>query len=189
MLILNKRDVEKLLSMPKCIELMEGALASLARGEVVLPLRPVIRIPDTNNAFAVMPTYSASLKAIGAKLISVFPDNHGTTLDSHQGAVALFDGKNGSVLALMDAASITAIRTAAVSGVATKLLARKDATTLAILGTGVQARTHLDAMMAVRPIKRLKVWSRSVENANSFLKYALLRYKKKLTALYRFTDA
>src|SRR5262245_55196636 len=161
MLVLDKREVERLLSMQKCIELMEDALASLARGEVVLPLRPVIRIPNTPNAFAVMPAHSAAIKAIGAKLISVFPANHGTKLDSHQGAVALFDGSNGSVLALMDAASITAIRTAAVSGVATKLLARKDASVVTILGSGVQGRTHIDAMLAARPFKRVIVWSRS----------------------------
>jgi ornithine cyclodeaminase/alanine dehydrogenase-like protein (mu-crystallin family) len=164
-LILTRRDVESLLPMRKCIELMEGALASLSRGEVILPLRPVIRVPDTANAFAVMPAYSGALQAMGAKLISVFPGNHGTDLDSHQGAVVLFDGTRGSPMAVMDASSITAIRTAAVSAVATKLLARKDATTLAILGSGVQARTHMEAMLAVRPFARVIVWSRTPEHA------------------------
>ena len=168
-LVLNKVDVQKLLSMPKCIELMEQALASLARGEVTLPLRPVIRIPKSPNAFAVMPAHSQSLSAIGAKLISVFPGNHGTSVDSHQGVVVLFDGQNGSPLALMDAASITAIRTAAVSGVATRSLARRDARTLAILGSGVQARTHLDAMLAVRSFDRVLVWSRTREHASAFV--------------------
>ena len=165
MLILNRKDVEHLLSMPTCIELMEAALASLARGEVQLPLRPVIRIPDSPNAFAVMPAYSAALKSLGAKLISVFPANHGTALDSHQGAVALFDGSNGSPIALMDAASITAIRTAAVSGVATKLLARRDAKVVTILGAGVQGASHVDAMLAVRPFERFIVWSRDPRHA------------------------
>jgi len=189
LLVLNKRDVERLLSMPKCIELMEAALASLARGEVQLPLRPVIRIPDSKNAFAVMPAYSASLKAIGAKLISVFPDNHGTALDSHQGAVALFDGSNGSVIALMDAASITAIRTAAVSGVATKLLAKKDASTVAILGTGVQGRTHVDAMMAARPFKHMRIWSRTHAHAADLASYALKNYKGRLETSVAHADA
>jgi alanine dehydrogenase len=184
MLIINKKEVERLLSMPKCIELMEGALASLARGEVVLPLRPVIRIPDTNNAFAVMPTYSSSLKAIGAKLISVFPGNHGTALDSHQGAVALFDGTNGSLLALMDAASITAIRTAAVSGVATKLLARKGATTLAMLGSGVQGRSHVDAMVAAMPsLKRVHFWSRNGTHASALAGYVSKQYKGRVDTI------
>ena len=172
LLILNKREVSQLLSMPKCIELMEAALASLARGEVVLPLRPVIRIPDTTNFFGVMPAYSGALKAIGAKLISVFPANHGTALASHQGAVALFDGSNGCLLSLMDAASITAIRTAAVSGVATKLLARKDASTVTILGSGVQARTHIDAMLAARPFQHVIVWSRDPKHAHALVESA-----------------
>jgi ornithine cyclodeaminase/alanine dehydrogenase-like protein (mu-crystallin family) len=163
--------------MPKCIELMEAALGSLARGEVQLPLRPVIRIPDSKNAFAVMPAYSASLKAIGAKLISVFPDNHGSPLDSHQGAVALFDGNTGSVIALMDAASITAIRTAAVSGLATKFLAAEKAETVAILGAGAQARTHIDAMLAVRPFKRVIVWSRTSAHAHAVIEDAAKRHK------------
>lgn len=172
LLILNKRDVEALLPMPKCIDLMADALASLARGEVVLPLRPVLRIPDSPNYFAVMPAYSAALKAIGAKLISGYPGNHGTALDSHQGAVVLFDGENGSPLALMDAASITAIRTAAVSGVATRLLATPNAATLAILGSGVQGRTHVDAMLAVRPFTKVLVWSRSTEHARALVSAA-----------------
>ena len=165
MLILNRSEVTRLLSMTECIELMEKALASLSRGEVILPLRPVIRIPDSPNVFAVMPTYSAALNASGAKLISVYPGNHGTDIDSHQGLVALFDGANGSPLAIMDAASITAIRTAAVSAVATKLLARQDARTLAILGAGVQGRTHVDAMLAVRSFERVMIWSRTTDHA------------------------
>ena len=168
-LILNKRDVEALLPMQKCIGLMADALVSLARGEVILPLRPVIRIPDSPNAFALMPAYSKSLRAIGTKLISVFPGNHGTAVDSHQGAVLLFDGETGSLLAMMDAASITAIRTAAVSGVATRLLARKDASTLAILGSGVQARAHLDAMFAVRAFRKVLVWSRDLGHARALV--------------------
>ena len=151
--------------MSTCIDLMEGALGSLSRGEVILPLRPVIRIPDTPNAFAVMPAYSGALQAIGAKLISVFPENHGTELESHQGCVVLFDGKRGSPMAVIDAASITAIRTAAVSGLATKWLARKNATTLAILGAGVQARSHLEAMLAVRSFAKVLIWSRTPEHA------------------------
>lgn len=172
-LILNKSEVERLLPIPVCIDLMADALLSLARGEVILPLRPVLRIPDSANAFALMPAYSTSLRAIGTKLITVYPGNHGTRLDSHQGAVVLFDGENGSLLAVMDAASITAIRTAAVSGVATRQLARKDAGTLAILGSGVQARTHLEAMVAVRSFKKVFVWSRNSEHARALVSSAL----------------
>ena len=176
MLILNRHDVTQLLSMPTCIGLMEKALASLSRGEVILPLRPVIRIPDSPNAFAVMPTYSSDLGASAAKLISVYPGNHGTALESHQGMVALFDGTNGRPLAIMDAFSITAIRTAAVSGVATKLLARRAATTVAILGAGAQGRSHIDAMLAARPFERVVVWSRTTAHAAALVTEAEGRY-------------
>jgi alanine dehydrogenase len=174
-LILNRREVERLLPMQRCIEVMEDALASLARGEVILPLRPVLQIPDSRNAFALMPAYSKTF-GIAAKLITVYPDNHGTGRDSHQGAVLLFDGEHGGLLAMMDAASITAIRTAAVSGVATRLLARKDAGVLAILGAGVQARTHVDAMVAVRPFRKLLVWSRSAAHARALVVDAAKRH-------------
>ncbi|HJQ21439.1 MAG TPA: ornithine cyclodeaminase family protein [Gemmatimonadaceae bacterium] len=166
MLVLGRADVAGLLPMRKCIALMADALGSLARGEVILPLRPVIRIPDTPNAFAVMPAYSAALPAIGAKLISVFPENHGTDLDSHQGVVTLFDAQRGNLSAILDAASITAIRTAAVSGLATSLLARADSRCVAIVGSGVQARTHVDAMLAALPFERVVIWGRTRTHAD-----------------------
>ena len=162
---LSRADVEKLLDMPTCIGLMEAALASLARGEVIHPLRPVVPVPDTKNVFAVMPAYSSALGAFATKIISVFPDNHGTALDSHQGLVALFDGERGNPVALMEASSITAIRTAAVSGAATKLLARKGASRLAILGAGVQARTHLEAMLVAHPFEHVVFWNRDRDKA------------------------
>jgi alanine dehydrogenase len=160
-LVLGQSDVENLLPMPACIDVMADALSALARGDAILPLRQVLRLPNGKSAFAVMPAYVGDAKAVGAKVITVFPDNHGTKLDSHQGAVLLFEAEHGSLVAVMDASSITAIRTAAVSGLATRLLARPDAADVAILGTGVQARTHLEAMCAVRPVRRVRVWSRN----------------------------
>ena len=176
LLILDKSDVERLLPMQKCIELMEDAFESLASGEVLLPLRPVLRIPDTRNLFALMPAYSSAINAIGAKLITVFPDNHDAGLDSHQGAVALFDGVTGTLNAVMDAAPITAIRTAAASGLATRMLAREETSTLAILGSGTQARTHADAMLAVRPFKQIVVWSRTSEHARALAAELTVRH-------------
>jgi alanine dehydrogenase len=155
--------------MSACIGLMEQALASLARGEVVMPLRPTLRVTGTPNVFSPMAVYSQSLKAIGTKLITVFPDNHGTEFDSHQGVVVLIDGEHGHPVAVMDAASITAIRTAAVSGVATRLLAKPDAKTVAILGSGVQGHTHIDAMLAVHPFEHVVVWSRHTEHARALV--------------------
>ena len=168
LLVLTQSDVAHLLPMRDCIGVMADALTALARGEAVLPLRQVLRLPGGTSAFAVMPAYLGAPKAIGAKVITVFPENHGTALDSHQGAVLLFEAEHGSLVAAMDASSITAIRTAAVSGLATRLLAREDATEVAILGTGVQARTHLEAMCAVRPVARVRVWSRDAGAVRAF---------------------
>ena len=165
MIVLSQSDVERLLPMRACIEVMASTLASLARGEAILPLRTVIRIPQTADAFGVMPAYLASPKTIGAKVVTVYPGNHGTALDSHQGAVLLFDPDTGSLAALLDATAITTIRTAAVSAVATRMLARESASKLAIIGSGVQARAHIEAICAVRPITSLRIWSRNGEHA------------------------
>lgn len=170
MLVLSQSDVHRLLTMPKCVELMRETLSALARGEATLPLRTVFAIPD--GAFAVMPAALSNPSTVGAKLITVLPKNHGTQYDSHQGAVLLFDTGNGSLLSVMDASSITQIRTAAASGVATDALARQSATSLGILGAGVQGQSHLEAMCAVRPLKSAKIWSRNRDSAESLAKVA-----------------
>lgn len=175
MLIIDQETVQRLLPMPTCIGLMRDALAALARGEALLPLRTILKLPD--GAFAVMPAYLASPPTIGAKIITVFPKNHGTAFDSHQGAVLLFDADNGSLAAIMDATSITTIRTAAVSGVATDVLARDDARSLAILGAGVQGHSHLEAMCAVRRFTALRVWSRNTEHARQLADVARERFQ------------
>lgn len=167
MLILSQSDVAALLPMPACIDLMADVLATLDRGAALLPLRTVMRLRG-GRAAAVMPAYVETPESLGVKVITVFPDNHGTVFDSHQGAVLLFEMEHGSLAAIMDASAITAIRTAAVSGVATRLLARADAGDLAILGSGVQARTHLEAMRAVRTLRRVRVWSRAASNREAF---------------------
>ncbi len=172
MRILTQQQVTELLPMRDCIPLMADALASLSRGEVVVPLRPIMRIPNTHDVFGMMPAYSAALPVFGVKLITVFPGNHGTALDSHQGAVLLFDAKTGRLAAMLDASSITAIRTAAVSAVATRLLAREDASTLALIGSGVQARTHLEAIALARPLKEVRVYSRTWKHAKHFAAWA-----------------
>jgi ornithine cyclodeaminase len=126
------------------------------------------------NAFGVMPAVLGN--AIGAKIITVFPGNDQTPYESHIGVVLYFEDTNGRLLAIIDASSVTAIRTAAVSGLATRLLAREDATELAILGTGVQAMTHVEAMLAVRPSRRVRLWSRSPERRVAFVEWAQKRF-------------
>lgn len=154
--------------MDECMDVMAEVLAAVARGEAILPLRPILRLPEKVGALAMMPSYLGNIDAVGVKVITVFPGNHGTKYDSHQGAVLLFETTHGQLLALMDASAITAIRTAAVSGVATRLLARPDAHSVAILGSGVQARTHLAAMIQSRSITSVRVWSRDAEHARQF---------------------
>ncbi|HLF28742.1 MAG TPA: ornithine cyclodeaminase family protein [Anaerolineae bacterium] len=168
-LILTHAEVEQLLPMEECIDVMAEALAALAQGQVHQPLRMVVHPPDAAGLLALMPAYKAGAQpAYGLKAVCVFPGNVAKGTDAHQGAVMLFSGESGELLALLNASAITAIRTAAVSAVATNLLARQDATDLAIIGTGAQARAHLAAMAAVRPIKRVRVASRNFEHARAF---------------------
>jgi ornithine cyclodeaminase/alanine dehydrogenase-like protein (mu-crystallin family) len=165
-LIINSKQVRQLLPMNECIDVMEGALIALRRGEALNPLRMVLSLPEQHGYLITMPSYVTN--AMGVKVISVMPGNHGTKYDSHMGAVLLFEAEHGAPLALMEAGAITAIRTAAVSGAATRLLARKDAGDLAILGSGVQARTHLEAMHVARQLRRVRVWSRNPDHAQAF---------------------
>ncbi|MSR07833.1 MAG: ornithine cyclodeaminase family protein [Gemmatimonadetes bacterium] len=167
-LILNQAAVRRVLPMGACIELMSHTLAALARGETFQPLRNITRLPDGKGALGLMPGYLIKSGALGVKVLSIFHANHGTKYDSHQGAVLLFEGEHGSLQAILDASSVTAIRTAAVSALATRLLSREDASELAILGAGVQAITHAEAMCAVRPIRRLRVWTRTPKHAQEF---------------------
>jgi ornithine cyclodeaminase len=157
------------------MDVMAEALRALARGQALLPLRTVLILPGGMGAFAAMPAFVESPPAIGLKAITVFPRNEGTAYDSHQGAVLLFETAHGSLQAVMDASSITAIRTAAVSGVATRTLARGDAGDLALLGTGVQAMTHLEAMRNARPLRRIRAWSPRPESVARFVARAAER--------------
>jgi ornithine cyclodeaminase/alanine dehydrogenase-like protein (mu-crystallin family) len=161
-LILNEHEVEELLTMEECIGVMEEALAALARGEVHNPLRQAIRASGAPGLLGLMPAWrSSGTPYYALKEVCVFPENPKRGLDTHVGAVILHSGETGEPLAFMNASAITAIRTAAVSAVATKLLAREDAAVLAILGSGVQAKAHLRAIPLVRPISEVRVFSRS----------------------------
>ncbi len=162
LLILSEHDVTNLLTMPECIAVMEDALAALARGEVHNPLRQAIRAPGAPGLLGLMPAWrSGETPFYALKEVCVFPENPKRGLDTHLGAVILHSGETGEPLLIANAAAITAIRTAAVSAVATKLLAREDASVLAILGGGAQAKAHLQAIPLVRKIKEIRQYSRS----------------------------
>jgi ornithine cyclodeaminase/alanine dehydrogenase-like protein (mu-crystallin family) len=161
-LILSEHEVESLLTMERCIEVMADALAALARGEVHNPLRQAIRAPGAAGLFGLMPAWRGGATPYYAlKEVCVFPENPKRGLDTHLGAVVLHSGETGEPLAFMNASAITAIRTAAVSAVATRLLAREDASVLAILGGGVQAKSHLRAIPLVRDIREVRTFSRT----------------------------
>jgi ornithine cyclodeaminase len=168
-LVLTHAEVQRLLPMDECIPVMREALSALARGQVHQPLRMVVRPPDAAGLMGLMPSYRAGERAAyGLKVVCVFPGNPAIGKDAHQGAVMLFSAETGELLALMNASAITAIRTAAVSAVATDRLARADATDLAIVGAGVQAQAHLVAMACIRPIRRVRVASRDFDHARRF---------------------
>ncbi len=167
-LMVSHQEVQKWLPMNECVDVMADVFKMLARGKAINPLRNIMWLPDKTGLIGMMPAFLGDSQVMGLKAISVFPGNHATDYDSHQGTVMLFETQNGRLLAMMDAGKITAIRTAAVSGVATRLLASKNAENLAILGSGVQAAAHLEAMRAVRNIQRVRVWSQNLDHAQSF---------------------
>lgn len=180
MLVINRNEVAEILSMKACISVMQDVLAALSAGEAVQSLRQVLPLTE-GNLLGLMPGYLRQEAAAGAKIISVFPHNHRAGLPSHQGAVALFDATTGVLNAIVDGREITAIRTAAVSAVATRLLAR-DAGVLAILGTGEQAVSHLEAMLLVRNIREVRVWGRTADKAQRFAAEMSVKWNVKITA-------
>ena len=164
-LFIDKEKIASLLPMNECIEVMEKMFRSLEAGECLQPLRNIMRLPDGSGVLGMMPGHAAGYGVMGIKVITVFHANREAGLPSHQGIVMLFDAKNGQPLMLFDALEITAIRTAAASAVATKLLSRKNSSTLAIIGSGEQAKRHIEAILLVRNIKQVNLWSRKEKNA------------------------
>jgi len=168
-MVLGENAVRTLLPMAECIEAMERAFLAAGRGDFAQPLRIIAWQPDKRGAVAAMPAYADGV--LGAKLITVFPQNRSEGLESHQGLIALHESGNGRLLAIAHAGAITAIRTAAVSALATRLLANEDAGDLALLGSGAQAQEHLEAMRAVRRLRRVRVWSRTPAHAQEFAQH------------------
>jgi len=168
-LVLGEDDVRATLDMPRCIAAMEEVLAALARGEVSMPLRTIFRVPDeTVLGLGLMPAHRGGAEpVISLKEVVVAPGNSARGLDPHQGAVLLHDGTTGQLVAVLNASPITEIRTAAVSAVATRLLARPRSRQVAILGSGVQGRSHAVAMREVLPEAELRVWSRDPVHAEA----------------------
>ena len=152
--------------MRECIEVMAQAFGDLQRGDLIQPLRVFYAPPGVNGGTMWMPAYRSKPKPMfGTKLLFVLSGNPARGLDSHQGQVMLADGETGELRALLDASAVTAIRTAAVSALATRLLSRETAQVLAVIGTGVQARKHLESIPLVRPLSRILVAGRTFAHA------------------------
>ncbi len=167
-LLADADEVTAALPMAGCIEAMRAAFVALHRGEVALPLRNIWAAPGAEGVIATMPAFRGGDRPVySLKSICVFPANPASGLDPHQGNVSLYDGRNGTLLAILDAISITAIRTAAVSALATDLMARRDSTTLAVIGAGGQARSHVEALALVRPLTEVRISGRTPERARS----------------------
>lgn len=166
--LLSEQDVRIVLPMPDLIEAMATALAKFSAHEATQPLRTVIEVGLQKAFVGVMPALIDDPAMLGTKVVSVFGSNSAVGLPTHLATIVLLDPMTGELLAIMDGRYITEARTAAVSAVSVKQLARDDAARLAIIGSGVQARSHLEAIASVRPLREIRVWSRSLENRTAF---------------------
>jgi ornithine cyclodeaminase/alanine dehydrogenase-like protein (mu-crystallin family) len=175
-LILSHRDVLAALSPRACAEAMAAVLAEHARGQTCMPLRSVMVPPEAAGFMGLMPGWRrghhGNAATFAVKAVCIMPGNPARGLDAHQGLVTLFDGESGVPTAVLDAAAITQIRTAAVTAVATSVLARRDARTLAILGAGTQARAHLRALAQVREFEEVRVYAPTEAHARSLVEQA-----------------
>lgn len=167
-ILLNETVVRQCLDMPMLIDAMSGALAEFSAGRVTQPVRTVLEVGAEKNYFGVMPAAIDGRQAVGTKLVTVYPGNHAKGLTSHLATIILLDHATGALLALLDGRYITEARTAAVSAVSVQQLARPEATSLAILGSGVQAHSHLDAIRHVRALTDVRVWSPTAAHREQF---------------------
>jgi ornithine cyclodeaminase/alanine dehydrogenase-like protein (mu-crystallin family) len=186
--VLNAALIRQLLTMDRCIRLMHRAFEMVAAGEAILPIRQALRTPDGRGLLGWMPGYIARPQWLGIKVISVY-ENFGTPFGSHQGMVLMFETQHGAPAAILDARSITAIRTAAATAAATDVLAPPGARSLAIFGYGEQAGTHLDALLRVRPFEVVQIWGRDVRRAQQFAARAAEEHATRVAAVADARDA
>ena len=170
MRILNREAVAQALSHAECIDAMEAAMRAVSRGDTIMPLRRYMDIPQQGGKFTLMPGYLGNPCTFGVKIVSKYPRCEDSPYGSHVGAVMIFDPGEGIPLALLDGSELTAIRTAAASALATRVLARNGSATLAVLGTGTQARHHILALTCVREINEIRVWGRNAGHARKLVR-------------------
>ena len=180
--VIDASLVRDLLPMHACIDVMADAMRAATSGELAIPPRTHLPLADDSAAMLLMPGSSLSPPYYGAKIVSMHGDNPSRGLPAIQGFVALFEHDTGTPVALIDAASVTAIRTAAASALATRELARADASTLGIFGTGVQAAAHIEAIACVRDINTVYIWGRDQNKTVQFAATQSRRYDFEITA-------
>ena len=180
--LLTEKDVRDVLSMPDLIAAMETSLDRFSAGGVRQPLRTVVDVASRHAFFGVMPAFiDGAAPALGTKLVSVYHSNLAQGLPSHLATIVLFDPDTGALRALIDGRYITEARTAAASAAATKHLAREDARVLAVFGSGVQARSHVDALVRVRPIEEVRIWSRDAAHADRLIDELMPQVRPRMT--------
>lgn len=167
--LLTEADVAGLLTTDLLIDTMADALKRFSAGEVVQPLRTVVPVGKNHHFFGLMPAYVPDLPAIGVKLVSVFPGNAAFDLPTHSATILLFSPETGALVSVMDGRCITQARTAAVSAVSAGLLARDDTGVMSLVGSGVQARSHLEALERVFDFTEVRVWSPTPEHQDKFI--------------------
>jgi len=174
-LLLRESDVTALLPMEAAIEIMAQALAAFSRGGVLQPVRQALSIEPYGGYLGLMPAHiraAAGPEALGAKAVTFYTGNAGRNLPTHMAVILLWDAATGALLSIMDGRLITEMRTAATSAAATRALSRPDAGILALLGSGVQARSHLEALPLVRRLREVRVWSRTPRHREAFARQA-----------------
>jgi alanine dehydrogenase len=172
MRLLSRADVEQLLNLDECRQAMAEVMAELASGRSLQPPRTVLAYHESRNSALFMPAVLSDPAVLGVKVVTIHPGNRSSSIPTHQGALILFESRSGRPLALLEGSSINAIRTAAVSALATHMMSRPGAAVLALLGSGVQARTHLAAMARIRPLTEVRVWSRHEQSRDRFVEWA-----------------
>jgi ornithine cyclodeaminase/alanine dehydrogenase-like protein (mu-crystallin family) len=170
--VIGASELRQLLPFDECVAAVEQAMRGVSAGKVLMPLRQSMPVPSADGRLAWMPGYLGDPECFGIKLLSLFPGNPKVGLSSHVGLYVLYESAHGRPIAIMEASELTAIRTAAASVVATRALARADSATLAVIGTGEEARSHVDAFQAVRPFERVIVWGRREDAALALADHA-----------------
>lgn len=189
LLIVNAEDVRNILNMPLCIDAVAEAMKALSNDTINVPLRSFAKLRDDKGVLAIMPGSSSNPPTFGLKVLSLLPQNPASNRPAIQGFTALFCHETGRTLSIIEAASVTAIRTAAASGVATRELARKDVETHGIVGTGVQCDTHASAILSARPnIQETRIWGRNFNKAQTRASELSSSLKAKIVAVKDIQD-